>query len=626
MCGINGYIQHNAELNIDQIYHLVSTMNDSIIHRGPDDDGVYTNENIGLAMRRLSIIDLSTGKQPIFNEDKSLVIMLNGEIYNYKELRQELLSKGHVFTTESDTEVVIHCYEEYGKNSFNKLNGMFAFVIYDILQNKAIIARDRTGEKPLYYYNNSGVFLFASELKSIVSSSIVDKKICKKALNQYLQLTYIPAPLTIYEDVFKLLPGHYLESDSNGKITIEQYWDVKYSDNHLLDNYDQCKTKLRKTLFDSVEECMVSDVPIGAFLSGGIDSTIIVGIMSQISGNPIDTFTIGYKDKQFDESERAQLSAHQHHTNHHIYYLNNNDILPEISKILKNMDEPFADSSIIPTYMISKYAKNHVKVVLTGDAGDELFGGYNKYLIGYYSEKFNKIPECIRKTIIQRIIYKLPDNTNLMRKVRKVVDNSERDIFEQRKNLMCLGFKKNEISFLLKINLIEQNSLEFIHDYYAKQKDAEEELSHALYLDYKVVLEGDMLAKVDRASMLCSLEARVPMLHKDMIELAAQIPSKYKINSKSTKIILKETFNDLIPEKLLHAKKSGFGIPIGNWFRNEMKEELLISLNEDRIEEQGIFAYSYIKQILDEHFSFKKDRSSELWTLYVFQKWHMENF
>ena len=415
MCGINGYVQYSSKLNNHQIYHLIKKMNNNIIHRGPDDEGIFTQDNIGLGMRRLSIIDLSTGKQPIFNEDKSLVIIFNGEIYNYKALKKEMLAKGHIFSTTSDTEVVIHCFEEYGIESFNKLKGMFAFAIYDLVQNKVIVARDRVGEKPLYYYKNPEIFLFGSELKSLMSSGMIKKNISKKALNEYLQLTYIPAPLTIFEDIYKLMPGYYMEADSDGNIKNEQYWDVKYTEEKLIGDYDLCKKKLRSTLFNAVEECMVSDVPIGAFLSGGIDSTIIVGIMSKISSRLIDTFTIGFKEKQYDESGRALAASKLHKTNHHIYYLEYGNVLSELDKLLNNIDEPFADSSLIPTYMVSNYANQHVKTVLTGDAGDELFGGYSKYLIGYYSDKYKKIPKWLRSSVIEKVLDTLPDKTAIMR-------------------------------------------------------------------------------------------------------------------------------------------------------------------------------------------------------------------
>lgn len=622
MCGINGYFQYKPNLSNYEIQQLIKTMDNDIIHRGPDDEGVFTQGNVGIGMRRLSIIDLSTGKQPIFNENRTLGIVFNGEIYNFKELKQELLEKGHVFSTKSDTEIIIHSFEEYGTKSFNKLKGMFAFAIYDLVQNKMFIVRDRAGEKPLYYYNNSEFLLFGSEVKSLISTGMIKKKICRKALNQYLQLTYIPAPLSIFEGVNKLLPGHYIEVDANGNMKMEKYWDVKYVEKDLINDYHQCKQKLRSTLFNAVEECMISDVPFGAFLSGGIDSTIITGIMSKISNKPIDTFTIGFKEKQYDESKRAQMAATFHKTNHHVFFLDYQNVLPELDKLINNIDEPFADTSLIPTFMVSNYASKHVKTVLTGDSGDELFGGYAKYLIGYYAGKYKKIPKWFRNNIIKKTVHSLPDHSTIMRKIKKVVDNSDQDLFQQRRNLMCLGFNNEELHHLLKDDSIEANSLEFIHDFYVSQTEIDDELSCALYTDFKVVLEGCMLPKVDRASMFCSLETRVPILHKDVIELAAQIPSEYKINSKKTKIILKETFIDLIPIELLNASKKGFGIPIENWFKKELKDELLSLLSREFIEEQALFNYDFIKLIIDEHLSTKKNRGRELWTLFVFQRWY----
>lgn len=627
MCGINGmYYYTTTKHNREHICSILSQMNNRIVHRGPDDDGIFIQDGVGLGMRRLSIIDLDTGKQPIFNENGSLVIVFNGEIYNYKSLKQDLMSKGHIFSTTSDTEVVLHCYEEYGINSFNMLKGMFAFAIYDIPRKKLTVVRDRVGEKPLYYYSNSNVFLFASELKSIISTGLINKTINNMALNQYLMLTYIPAPLTIFKDVYKLLPGHYIELDENKKVKIVKYWDVEYSDKLLLDSYDECKQKLRNTLFNAVEECLVSDVPIGAFLSGGIDSTIITGIASKISNGPIDTFTIGYRDKRYDESHRAKLTSELHNTNHHVYFLDYEEVLPELNKIVENIDEPFADSSYIPTYMVSKYARKYVKTVLTGDSGDELFGGYSKYLIGYYSDKYNKIPKWIRKNFINVTANSLPENTSLVRKVRKVIDNSEKEIFEQRRDLMFIGFKQSELQQLLNSKYIDSKSMELISNYYNSQILTSDELSKALYTDLKVVLEGDMLPKVDRASMLSSLETRVPMLQKDVIELAAKIPSKYKISSKNTKIILKDTFSDLIPKELLNASKKGFEVPIGAWLKNELKEELTMLMNKEFIEEQGIFNFSYIQEIMDEFQRGYKNHSSQLWTIYVFQKWYIKYF
>ena len=625
MCGINGYIQYENKFDREKIGNLINQMNDKIYHRGPDEDGVFVNDNVGLGMRRLSIIDVSTGKQPIYNEDKSLVIVLNGEIYNYKALRDDLISKGHVFTTTSDTETVLHCFEEYGIACFEKLNGMFGFAIYDFENKKVIVARDRAGEKPLYYYSDAEKFMFASELKSIISGGLVKKEICKKALCQFLQLTYIPSPLTIFENIYKLPAGCYMEIDFSGNVSIQKYWNVVYSEKNLITDYDECKKELRKTLFNAVEECMVSDVPIGAFLSGGIDSTTIVGIMSKISSKPIDTFTVGYNEKRYDESDRAKLVSDMHKTNHHVFVLDHNVTLAELDKIVKNIDEPFADSSLLPCYMISKYARTQVKTILTGDAGDELFAGYDKYLIGYYSGLYNKIPKFMRKGI-QKGVYILPPSGEFARKARKVIENSQLDIFEQRRNLMTLGFKQKELPMILNNDYIEESSIDFIEEYYRTYENYIDELSCALYSDLKVVLEGDMLTKVDRASMLSSLETRVPMLHRDVIELAARIPRKYKANTKNKKIILKDTFSDLIPQQLLTANKMGFVIPLAWWFKNELKGELMKCLDEEKIRAQGLFNYDYIKLLFEEHMTDKRDRTAELWSLYVFEKWYDNYF
>lgn len=620
MCGINGIIDFTGNINYDNLNKLIRKMNDSIVHRGPDDEGVFISKNIALGMRRLSIIDLERGKQPIFNEDGSLLIVMNGEIYNYKKLREQLLSKGHKFKTNSDTEVVLHLFEEYNIESFNKINGMFAFAIYDTKNKKLFLVRDRAGEKPLYYYKDDNYFIFSSEMKGLLTTNLIKKEIDKKALNQYLQLTYIPAPYSIIEGVKKIMPGSYLVVENAGEIKSNIYWDIDFNRIKYIDDYDKCKKDLKDIFFNVVEETLVSDVPVGTFLSGGIDSSIITGIASKISSKKIDAFTIGFKEKEFDESERAKFSVEKYKLNHHLIYLKIDDFFNEVDNILNNIDEPFADSSFIPTYIVSKYASKYVKVVLTGDGGDEIFGGYNKYLIRYYTEKYKKIPEILKKSF-RKIIYTIPDNKYLTHKIRKVIENSDYDLFTQRKNLMCLGFKDNEILKLLNENYYIQDSLEIIDKYYNKFQNITDEQNQTFYTDFKIVLEGDMLTKVDRASMLNSLETRVPMLHKDIVEFSTRIPVKYKINGKNRKIILKDTFRDLIPEKLLRASKKGFAVPIGNWFRKELRHDLPNELNENEIKRTGIFNYEYIEEIINQHLSFKHDRSSELWTLLVLQKW-----
>ena len=624
MCGINGfYFNYENEEELNK--KIILEMNRKITHRGPDDEGSYSDNRCSIGMTRLSIIDLVSGKQPITNETNSLKIVFNGEIYNYKELRKELINKGHIFKTDSDTEVVLHLYEEYGNECVKLLKGMFAFAIYSLSSNTIFLARDRAGEKPLYYYKGENAFVFASELKSIIASNIIEKRINKIALEQYFMLTYIPAPLTILEDVYKLKAGHYMIFANDGSVTIEKYWDIDYSLSNKIESYSEAKNILRETLFSSVEKCMVSDVPIGSFLSGGIDSTIITGIMATISNKPINTFTIGFKDKRFDESDRAALVAKMHNTKHHVFVIDSDNMLNNISKIIDNIDEPFADSSYIPTFTVSDLASKNVKVVLTGDAGDELFAGYDKYLIGYYSNLYEKIPSFIRKNIIETGIKKMPQDNSTVRKINKVVENFNLDIFSQRENLMCLGLKKNQIGKLLAYE--SEKNLDLISEYYNTfSRENATEIDRTLYTDFKVVLEGDMLCKVDRASMLSSLETRVPFLYPDVIEVASQIPAEYKIKARNKKIILKDTFSDLIPKELLKASKKGFSVPLASWIKNELYEDIAKALDYNKIKKQELLNADFVQQLLNEHIIGAKNNASIIWAIYVFEKWYSNYF
>ena len=624
MCGINGFVQFNDKLKKNEIEQIIKKMNRSIVNRGPDEEGTYINKNIGLGIRRLSIIDLKTGNQPIFNEDSSMVIVFNGELYNYKDLKNDLINKGHIFKTTTDTEVVLHAFEEYGEKSFNFIKGMYAFAIYDINKDRLLIVRDRLGEKPLYFYKDESKFIFSSELKGILSADLIKKEIDENALSQFFQLTYIPAPNTILKNIKKLKPGYYIEIKTGHNPTINKYWDLEFNNNKLIYDIESIKRNLREKMFEAVEKCMISDVPLGAFLSGGIDSSIIVGIMSKIASKPIKTFNIGFHEKQFDESERAKIVSKFNNTEHHTQIITEKDLFAILNKFFEYMDEPFADSSAIPTYLISKFAKNYVKVVLTGDGGDELFGGYSKYLINYYSEKYNRIPKLIREHILKNIINVFPNDYNIIRKIKKVIRNSEKSIFEQRKELMKLGYKYDETKKLIKSIYISDISL--IEDYYNKYKNQTDELSLALYTDIKIVLEGDMLTKVDRMSMANSLETRAPFLYPDIVEFSTRIPSEYKIKNKKTKFILKETFSDILPEKIMKASKRGFGVPIGKWFRGNLKNEFLKVTNQKFIEDQNLFNYEYIQKIFNEHQNKKEDRGRELWALFVFQNWYKKYF
>lgn len=616
MNGINGFVQFNSLQKKEEIGELIKSMNQNSSAFNKEENKLIFDNDFGLGGPEGNLLS---------NKGNSLCIAFCGRIYNSSYLKEMLQSKKHSFNFSNHAELVLHCFEEFGTASFSMLEGMYSFAVYDLTKRTLYIVRDRAGEKPLFYYKTNGFAVFGSSLKSIVSTRLADRNISKTALCQYLQLTYIPSPLTIFENILKLPPGHYMEIRKNGAVKINQYWDVIVNSNSLIKDYRLAKRKLRETLFNAVEACMDSTYPLGCFLSGGTDSTIVTGIMSKLSNRPIDTFTIGYKMKQFDESKRTNATAKLHKTRHHILYLEYENALPELTRILNNFDEPFADSSSIPTYMVAKYASQYVDTVLTGDASDQLFAGLNKYLIGHYAKLYKNLPPWLRKSIIEKVIYSLPDKSILSRKMRKIIYSADVDFFEQIINLTCLGFKNKELNLLLNEKMISEDGMELYNQYYSAHQGISDELSRTLYADYKVGVEGDLLCKVRNASRLNSVEARFPYVRTEVVELAASFPIDFKLQNKKTKIILKETFNDLLPKEVLQASKHGFAVPIGHWFRNELKNDLLQAFSQDFVDEQGIFNLVYINRILNEHFTFSKDRSSELWLLYVFQKWY-QNF
>lgn len=620
MCGINGFIQFRQRRDKSTLYNIVHEMNDRIIHRGPDKEGIYADNSCALGMRRLSIIDLNNGYQPIWNENYTAMVVFNGEIYNFKELRAELISKGHIFRTDSDTEVIVHGYEQEGTDFFCKIEGMFAFCIYDLNSPKWIISRDRVGEKPLYYFLTEESCIFGSELKSLLSTGLIKREIDRDSLNAYFQLTYIPAPKSIIKKVYKLLPGTYMEIYANGKNETKKFWDISEIIGRFYDNnFESCKRKLRDAFFSSVEHRMVSDVPLGAFLSGGFDSSIVVGIMSHISASPINTFTIGFNEKAHDESSLAAIVAKRNGTNHHLLTLDWSQVEEDSDDLLNNIDEPFADPSLIATYEVSKLTRKYITVVLTGDAGDELFAGYNKYLINYYGTRYRRIPLIFRKGIIEPIFQFIPKESELSRKVNKTVQSSTLDEEKVIERLLSLGFREEEAKGIL-LNYSEE-SISFVKDEFRKCRDLNPQ-TRMQYIDFKILLEGDMLAKVDRASMLASIETRVPMLDSKVIEIAYNMPTEFKINNKNRKIILKDTFKDLLPEDLFHAPKHGFTVPIDRWLGSIFYNRLLRYASRAFIEEQGLFNYEYVHSLIENHMNHVNYKANELWTFFVFQNWY----
>jgi asparagine synthase (glutamine-hydrolysing) len=623
MCGINGIISRSK--NLEAVADSLKKMNQLIFHRGPDEDGFcidnHLNSTVGMAMRRLSIIDLSTGKQPIYNDDKSIVIVFNGEIYNYQTLKKQLESEGITFKTKSDTEVILKLYETKGENSFSELDGMFAFSIYDEKRNKVFIARDFFGEKPLYFHQTETEFYWASELKSIVNSLNYKPKISTTGLNLYFKLTYTPAPYTMYKDIHKLEANHYIAFDlSENDFSIQPINTITQEKQDI--SFDDAKIKLHDLMMESIKSRSISDVPLGTFLSGGVDSSIVSLGLSQLSNQKIDTFSIGFDKASFDETDKSKLVAKRIQSNHHEFIISEKDLEKHIHEILINFDEPFADSSALPTFIVAKKTRDFVKVALTGDGGDEVFGGYNKYYIGKLNSKYTSlVPEFLHnssKGILNKLLSTKDDNRGKRFKLKKFV-NAINYNDNHYWNIISLGFS-NDSSKLLKPHL-QENA---IFDYYKKKSkiSAPKSVHEYREIDRHISLEGDMLVKVDRTSMLNSLECRAPFLNKTLWEFANSLPEDYLLKGFNKKHILKEAFKHEFPEGFLDKSKKGFVVPVGDWLRSGLKKELESYIETAFLEDQNIFNIDYIKQLVNNHVSGKEDNSYKVWTFYTFQKWY----
>jgi asparagine synthase (glutamine-hydrolysing) len=625
MCGINGFLSFIE----NQVSYDIQEMNDLIIHRGPDDEGRFKEKNeyfdISMGMRRLSIIDLESGNQPIYSDDKKVIIVFNGEIYNFKELKNELEKKNINFRTDSDTEVILKLYLEFGVDSFSKLDGMFAFSIYDKRINKIFIARDYFGEKPLYYSNIDDSFLWGSELKSIISQTANKPEISKKGMELYFSLTYIPAPYTIYEGVLKLEANKYLEySIEDKKLLIHQI----HQNNKIPKfngSFEHAKDFTKKLVKESVLSRSMSDVPIGTFLSGGVDSSIVSYCLSKNSENRINTFSIGFDNKKFDETEKSRVVANLINSKHHEFIINEKSLYSNLDEILNNFDEPFADSSALPTYLVSKITSEHVKVALTGDGGDEVFGGYNKYYMNHINSTYTnfvseKAHALIKKTA-SLLLTTNDDDRGLKFKARKAIDSIDyNDNFYW--NIISLGFKENEINKILK------NDSNDIFDYYKNnlKLNKSNSLLDLRNIDKNISLEGDMLVKVDRTSMLSSLECRAPFLNKELWDFTNSLPSNYLIKNTSKKHILKESFKDSFPSNFLEKSKKGFGVPVGDWLRSILKDELIYLCDKTFIEEQNLFNYNHVNELVSRHISSLEDNTFKVWTYFCFQKWYKKTY
>jgi len=618
----------------------------SFSYRGPDDHGIYITDSaadngrhvsLGLGHQRLSIIDLSpAGHQPMSNEDNTIWITYNGEVYNFKELRRDLKRKGHTFKSETDTEVILHLYEEEGIDAIHQLNGMFAFAIWDENTSRLWVCRDRIGIKPLVYYWDGKHFAFASEIKALLNDPAIPKELDPEALYLYLTFNYVPAPYTMFRGIRKLEPGHFLIFEQ-GKIKAKKYWDVdptKVSDSSPHEFVKQetvFKERLYEYLSDAVQKRLIADVPLGAFLSGGIDSSIIVALMARHSNQAVKTFSIGFKeDKLFDETHYAREVADRLKTDHHEFKLSYRDMLDVLQEVLSTFDEPFADSSAIPTYIVSRETRKHVTVALSGDGGDELFAGYRSYLGEYWYQRYMLVPSIIREGLIEKIVHKLPDARDVKlleysRRLKKFIRSTKGSFAERVLALKEVFPRSIRQKLLLESKFNENPSLEDPALSLVQKLlkiSYNDRINKILYSDLKDSLPGDMLTKVDWMSMKNSLEVRVPFLDHRVVELAFNMQGAFKIYKGKTKYILKETFKELLPPSLLGRPKAGFEIPIGRWLKTDLKFLIEQNLAEDRIREQGIFEYEIIEKLIHNHMSNRTDTSWMLWNLIVFQHWY----
>jgi asparagine synthase (glutamine-hydrolysing) len=590
-------------------------------HRGPDEQGTAVVGRAAMGMRRLSIIDLAGGQQPVYNADRTKLIVFNGEIYNYRELRKDLEVRGHVFRTNSDTETIISAYQEYGRDCVRHLRGMFAFAIWDDADQSLFIARDRVGKKPLFYaLTPSGEFFFGSELKVLLTHGGISREIDRGALDAYLTFGYVPEELCIFASVKKLEPGHFL-TFRNSEIKTEKYWDLDFSAEPITDSEEKVAEDLLERLRDAVRVRLVSEVPLGAFLSGGVDSSAVVGLMSQLMGSPVKTFSIGFNEDSFDELKYARIAAKHFGTDHHEFTVTP-DVVEMVDELVWHFDEPFADSSSLPTYMVSKMARDHVTVVLSGDGGDELFAGYSRYVTDRKRSGLERLPRSIRQHLIRPLSEALPHGTrgknylfniSLDAAARYIDSISHFNGPQKRKLYSGATRTKMNGSFARGEALFRQ---------IAANSGTDDPIENLLYLDTKTYLPSDILTKVDRMSMAASLETRSPLLDQDLIEYVARIPSELKLKGSETKYIFKRAVEGFVPREILYRQKQGFGVPIGDWINSQLKERMTGDLSDRRTLERGYFDSKYIKLLLDEHARGRRDHSHPLWTLWMLELWH----
>jgi len=650
MCGIVGYLNLNGE-TIGESHDHLPAMCDSIAHRGPDEEGMKLIGPCALGMTRLAIIDVSGGQQPITNEDGTIWIVFNGEIYNFQELQERVLALGHTLVTKSDTEVIVHLYEEYGVECLKFLEGMFAFALYDRKKERLFIARDRLGEKPLHWGVFAGTLVFSSEIKGILSHPKSRRELDSLAMQKYLALEYVPNPQSMFKDISKLPPAHFMLVEK-GQVKIDRYWlpDIKSEDM----SEDEAAGEIVRLLKKSTELRLISEVPLGVFLSGGIDSSCIAALASQCSKSPIKTFSIGFDDPSFDESVHALAVSKHIGSEHEVVTFSPDLAFETLDELWGILDEPLADASIVPTYFLSKMTRRRVTVALAGEGGDELFGGYPTYYAHKFVPMWTSLPQALRNKLIEPALNGLPvslNNLSMDFKIKRFISAASEP--PVRRHLRWMGsIKLSEHNQLLtqeyrslaagtmEESLFDSLPLVYRGDlrngngngnnngkHHGFNRNAIlDVVNNIMRLDMTTYLPDDLLVKSDRASMAASLEVRLPFLAYPLVEFALKMPAHMKVRGMTTKYLLKKAVAPYLPDYIMKRPKKGFGIPVGKWIRQEFRPVVDELLSESFIKRQGIFNWVYINNLLSEHMSQRVDRRKELWTILMFQWWWRKFF
>ncbi len=631
MCGICGI--YNLDMKPLDNPDLIDRMSAQIRHRGPDSQGKFERPYLALAIRRLSIIDLQTGDQPLSNETGEVNLVFNGEIYNYREIRKRLLVRGHRFKTQSDGEVIAHLYEDMGADFVRELNGMFAIALWDQRARRLVLARDRAGEKPLYYWQRNGTLIFGSEIKTLLEYPEISRRLDTEALSQYFFYGYFPSPRSVYADIRKLPAAHVMVVEGH-EMRTQCYWSLRdYQRPPELGNLspkqeEAACEELREKLRDAATSRLVSDVPLGVFLSGGIDSSTVVATMSELSPGNVNSFSVSFPQRSFDEGEYAAYVARHFKTKHHVLTADDQSMRDALMTLTKHLDEPMADPAIIPTYLLSCFARQHIKVALSGEGSDELFGGYPTYLGARAAEYYLKLPKILRRQVLGRVRDLLPvssDAVPIGLFLRRFLTHVEKSPAERHQTWFGM-FSPAELDKLISpswtgphppSSVIFNPLLPILEG-----TRFDEVLAEMLYLDFRMYLEDNLLVKVDRASMACSLEMRTPFLDHRLIEFAAGLPTNLKMRGFKSKYILKKAVEKWLPHKIVYRQKRGFTVPIASWLRNELRTLVADSLAEEKLKRQGLFNVTYVQQLVREHSAAQADHRKALWTLFCFQLWY----